>query len=42
MQLQGQKDNAKNNENFIVVILNIDTDFTFFFLNFKSTGKLSS
>ena len=42
MQLQGQKDSGKNNENSTVVILDIDTDFRVFFLNFKSTRKLSS
>ena len=42
MQPQGQKDSGKNNENSTVVILNIDTDFSFFFLNLKSTRKLSS
>ena len=31
MQLQGEKDSGKNNENSTVVILNIDTDFMFHF-----------
>ena len=31
MQLQGQKDSGKNNEHSIVVMLYIDTDFTFFY-----------
>ena len=42
MQLQGQKDSGKNNENSAAVILNIDTDFKLFFLNFTSTRKLTS
>ena len=32
MQLQGEKDSGKNNENSTVGILNIDTDFMLLFL----------
>ena len=31
MQLQGQKDSGKNSKKSTVVILDIDTDFMFFF-----------
>ena len=42
IQLHGRKDSGKNNEHSTAVILNVDTDFMFFFLNLKSTRKLSS
>ena len=32
MQLQGEKDSGKNNENSTVAILNTDTDFMLVFL----------
>ena len=42
MQLQGEKDSGKNNENSIDVTLNTDTEISCSIsLYFKSTQKLS-
>ena len=40
MQLQGEKDSGKNNENSTVVILNIDTDFMFHFRKLQKYSKI--
>ena len=40
MQLQGEKDSGKNNENSTVVILNIDTDFMFHFRKLKKYAEI--
>ena len=40
MQLQGEKDSGKNNENSNDVALNIDTDFMFYFLILQKYSKI--
>ena len=40
MQLQGEKDSGKNNENSNDVTLNIDTDFMFYFLILQKYSKI--
>ena len=40
MQLRGEKDSGKNNENSAVIILNIDTDFMFYFCNLQKHSKI--
>ena len=39
MQLQGEKDSGKNNENSIDVTLNNDTHFMFYFLILQKYSK---
>ena len=41
MQLQREKDSGKNNENCTDVTLNIDTDFTFYFLILQKCSKIN-
>ena len=41
MQLQREKDSGKNNENCTDVTLNIDTDFTFYFLILQRCSKIN-
>ena len=41
MQLQRKKDSGKNNENCTDVTLNIDTDFTFYFLILQRCSKIN-
>ena len=40
MQLQGEKDSDKNNENSTIVILNIDTDFMSHFRKLQKYSKI--
>ena len=40
MQLQGEKDSDKNNENSTIVILNIDTDFMLHFRKLQKYSKI--
>ena len=39
MQLQGEQDSGKNNENSTVVTLSIDTDFVLYFLILQKYSK---
>ena len=41
MQLQRKKDSGKNNENCTDVTLNIDTDFTFYFVILQKCSKIN-
>ena len=41
MQLQREKDSGKNNENCTDVTLNINTDFTFYFLILQKCSKIN-
>ena len=40
MQLRGEKGSGKNNENSAVIILNIDTNFTFCFRKLQKYSKI--